>query len=34
VPLGVPEKYTVSFDEDDSGVITYTPPVVEEIPEE
>jgi hypothetical protein len=31
VPLGVPEGYSVSFKEDGSAEITYTPPVVEEI---
>ena len=39
-PLGVPEGYEVSFNQDGSASITYTPPVVEEpevieeIPEE
>jgi hypothetical protein len=39
-PLGVPEGYGVSFNQDGSAEITYTPPVVEEpevieeIPEE
>jgi hypothetical protein len=40
VPLGVPTGYTVSFNQDGSAEIVYTPPVVEEdiveepIPEE
>ena len=34
VPLGVPEGYSVTFTQDGSAEIVYTPPVIEEIVEE
>ena len=33
-PLGVPEGYAVTFAEDGSATITYTPPTVEEVVDE